>query len=160
MLARKIIEPVYAADGLTMDEDWFARIRLNMYNRGGKFDWHQDCIVDTVSLKHKTTKTALIYLTDSAQGGETHFIVARHACQKLLPSSRVEPIEVGGKPYDCLACRPTRGVCIIFGHSVRHRALPAADAKQIAQVKFFVPGCTRYDSLAMPNATMRTVSLC
>jgi hypothetical protein len=161
-LAKQLLGPVYAADGLEMDEEWFARIRLNMYNRGGKFDWHQDCIVDTVDQTHKTVKTALIYLTDCETGGETHFMVANGACQQPLQCSRVEPENIGGKAYDRIALKPTRGVCVIFNHSVRHRALPAIHAKQIAQVKFFAPISpqhVRVDSLSMPNATVATVML-
>jgi hypothetical protein len=159
-LAKRIIGHVYAADGIEMDEGWFARIRLNMYNRGGKFDWHQDCVVDTVSLTHKTVKTALIYLTDCETGGETHFMVASGACKIPLPHSRVEPENIGGKAYDRIAVKPARGSCVIFNHSVRHRALPAVQAKQIAQVKFFAPispQFVRKDVLSMPNATVATV---
>ena len=154
-------------------DDHFARVRLNEYARGGRWDWHQDQVVLTLSggsesesdaganaalnectgvtadkhasrrtLGRRTHKTALLYLTTCARGGETEFVLpcdAASGVEMRLPGIQRRPLKLGQRDYDQLTVQPRVGRVVCFEHTVRHRALPVIDSKRVAQVKLSDP---------------------
>ena len=158
-------------------DDHFARVRLNEYARGGRWDWHQDQVVLTRSgesghseseacagasavpsdcvggvvdkstsgrrvCSRRTHKTALLYLTTCARGGETEFVLPCNAAagvETRMPGIQRRPLKLGQRVYDQLTVQPRAGRVVCFEHTVRHRALPVIDSKRVAQVKLSDP---------------------
>jgi hypothetical protein len=127
--------------------DHFARVRLNDYVRGGRWEWHQDQVVSTVTGRYQTHKTALLYLSSPAKGGQTEFLlqpgsvpdISAYGSSDTFPGVTVTRVALGDKDYDKLTVTPRRGRCVVFDHNVRHRAMPVIDHKVIAQVKVSDP---------------------
>ena len=117
-IAKRILRLCYASDpGTLWEDDWFARIRLNQYHAGGRFEWHQDQVVQTIlsdesNSTNNTTNTVLVYLTDCDKGGETEFIIRKGAADGRIPHEhlnstiRIDGLSItsGSKCFDKLRC--------------------------------------------------------